>query len=105
MYSLARAYLACQQRDNARRAAELAVQRGASCAYDLLAELAITSENATSSERVDAYVHLRSLATPESRAMYWGPSATGVDLVTAVGSAQFAKSQAMLDSFRQQFAG
>jgi predicted Zn-dependent protease len=105
MYSLARAYLACEQRENAKRAAEIAVHRGASCAYDLLAELAITSENATSSDRVDAYVHLRSLATTESRALYWGPSATGVDLVTAVGSTQFAKSQAMLDSFRQQFTG
>jgi tetratricopeptide (TPR) repeat protein len=102
MYTLGRAYLALNQRENAERAAYLAVERGASCAYDLLGELAITSESGTSATRVDAYVHHRSLSTPECRAQYWGPAATGVDLVSAVGAAQFAKSQALFDSLRQQ---
>lgn len=88
LVTLARCYQALGQHDNAETAADLAIQRGATVANEILAELTLADESLTPEARIGLYTSQKAAVGNESRALYWGVDTEETSVVGAVLTSQ-----------------
>jgi len=97
LVTLGRVYLALDQEQNARKSAELAIERDSSVGYEILADLTVKSVDGDAGARIEAYSDLLDRVQQPDRTAYWGPSVEGMNMVDAVGAAQMKKATDLLD--------
>jgi hypothetical protein len=101
LFTLARAYYESGRYASARRAAEMAIDRGCSLGWRVLAELVShEGEGKTSRQRVETYSDLFDRAAPEDLAAYRGLSPGGKSIWRSVYRRQADKARNSVSSAR-----
>ena len=95
LVTAARALHRLGRRDDAARAAERAVQEGATLGYDVLARL-LATEASDPSGRIARLRELRRKVRPEDRARYAGAARTPAEVALAAKAAQWRKAGSTL---------
>lgn len=99
--TLARAYIAIEQYDNANKSANIAITYEKYYAYEILSQLVMLANNNDIQQKIEEYSLYRDKISKEDRKIYLGVSIDEVSVLETIGKEQLTKATNLIDKTKK----